>query len=205
MLDHAAKPVLATVMDPAGRWCQARGLKGEWLSFFSFFFGLAAALAVGLGFFDLALGLILLNRVSDGLQGALARAGTESAFGRYLDIVLNFIFYGAVALGFAFYDAAGQALTAAILIFSYLGLGATVLAYAVVAKTAGLDDTPEGNAGGNVWVDGLAGLVGNSEMTVALLVMALLPRYFGAIALVFALLCLATTCFRIIKGWLALR
>lgn len=190
-------------MDPAGLWCQTRGLKGEWLSFFSFFFGLAAALAVGLGFFDLALGLILLNRISDGLQGALARAGTESAFGRYLDIVLNFIFYGAVALGFAFYDAAGQALTAAILIFSYLGLGATVLAYAVVAKTADLDDA--GNGGGNLWVNGLAGLVGNSEMTAALLVMALLPRYFGAIALVFALLCLATTCFRIIKGWLAFR
>lgn len=201
MLDRTIKPLIDRVLDPAGPWFQAQGISGEWLSLLSFFLGLAAALAVGLGFFDLALGFIILNRIFDGFNGALGRAQEETAFARYLDIVFNFIFYGAVALGFGFFDPNGQALTAAILIFAYLGLGGTTLAYAVMAKDIGLD----GDVSENLWVDTLSELVGTSEMTVALLVMVLLHQYFGAIALVFALFCLVATSFRIIKAWLALR
>ena len=200
MLDRTLQPLIVSVMDVPGRMLSARGLESDWITLGGFVLGLAAAAAIAFGNYDAALILVLLNRLADGIDGAVARAGGVSDFGRYLDIVLNFIFYAAFALAFAFADPE-LALTSAILIFSYLGLGGTVLAYAVVANGAGL----EADAAGNLWVDTLSELVGTGETTLALIFMALLPAYFGAIALVFALLCLITTVFRIARAWLVLR
>jgi len=200
MLDRPLTPLIVSLLDVPGKMLGARGVESDWISLGGFFLGLAGAAAIAFGAYDVALVLVLLNRLADGLDGAVARAAGISDFGRYLDIVLNFIFYAAFALGFAFADPV-LALTSAILIFSYLGLGGTVLAYAVVAKGAGL----EADAAGNLWVDTLSELIGTSETTLALIFMALLPSYFGAIALVFALLCLITTLFRIVRAWLVLR
>lgn len=51
-----------------------------------------------------ALAAILCNRLMDGLDDALARITQTSDAGGYLDITLDFIFYSAVVLGFAFAD-----------------------------------------------------------------------------------------------------
>ncbi|MCH7807433.1 MAG: CDP-alcohol phosphatidyltransferase family protein [Proteobacteria bacterium] len=200
MLDRTLQPLVVSILDVPGRMLGARGVESDWITLGGFVLGLAGAAAIALGAYDAALVLILLNRLADGLDGAVARASGVSDFGRYLDIVFNFIFYAAFALGFAFADPE-LALTSAILIFSFLGLGGTVLAYAIVAQGAGL----EADAAGNLWVDSLSELVGTSETTLALILMALLPAYFGAIALVFALLCMVTTVFRIVRAWLVLR
>jgi phosphatidylglycerophosphate synthase len=59
--------------------------------------GVACAAAAADGRMGLALGLWLVNRVLDGLDGTLARVhGRESAFGAYLDIVLDFVVYAAI-------------------------------------------------------------------------------------------------------------
>jgi len=200
MLDRTLNPLVVSILDAPGRMLGARGVESDWITLAGFALGLAGATAIAFGAYNAALVLIVLNRLADGLDGAVSRASGVSDFGRYLDIVLNFIFYAAFALAFAFADP-GLALTSAILIFSFLGLGGTVLAYAIVAKGAGL----EADAAGNLWVDTLSELIGTSETTLALIVMTLLPSYFGAIALVFAFLCLITTLFRIVRAWLVLR
>ena len=51
------------------------------------------------GHYGLALGVILLNRLLDGLDGAVARHRRPTAFGGYLDIVCDMVFYAAVAAG----------------------------------------------------------------------------------------------------------
>lgn len=57
--------------------------------------GLAAAGAAALQWHWGALGLWLLNRVFDGLNGMVARAhAIQSDFGGYLNIVLDFIYSG---------------------------------------------------------------------------------------------------------------
>ncbi|MGL4625842.1 MAG: CDP-alcohol phosphatidyltransferase family protein, partial [Plesiomonas shigelloides] len=66
-----------------------------------------------------ALGAILLNRLLDGLDGTLARFTTPTDRGGFLDIVLDFLFYSAVPLGFALYDPAHNALAAAVLIYAF--------------------------------------------------------------------------------------
>lgn len=64
--------------------------------------GLAAAAALAVRAYPLALGLWLLNRVMDGLDGTIARAhGRQSDFGGYLDLLCDFVVYAAIPLGLA--------------------------------------------------------------------------------------------------------
>ena len=62
---------------------------------------------------------ILLNRLIDGLDGAIARQGGPTPFGGYLDIVCDIAFYAAVPLGFAL-AAPANALWAAVLLASFV-------------------------------------------------------------------------------------
>lgn len=64
--------------------------------------GVATAVAVWQQQYILGLLLWLLNRVFDGLDGAVARQrGASSDFGGYLDIVVDFVIYAAVPVGLA--------------------------------------------------------------------------------------------------------
>jgi phosphatidylglycerophosphate synthase len=64
--------------------------------------GVAAAVAAWQGAYLPALGLWMLNRVLDGLDGTLARiTGQQSDLGAYLDTVLDHVVYVAVPLGLA--------------------------------------------------------------------------------------------------------
>lgn len=58
--------------------------------------------AIGLGAFGWGLVLILLNRLFDGLDGAVARAAGPTDLGGYLDIVADFAFYVSVPVGSGF-------------------------------------------------------------------------------------------------------
>ena len=58
--------------------------------------GVGAVAALGFQAYGVALALILLNRLMDGLDGAIARARGVTDFGGYLDIVADFLFYSAV-------------------------------------------------------------------------------------------------------------
>ncbi len=49
-------------------------------------------------------GALLLSRLADGLDGAVARATARTDYGGYLDIVCDFLFYGAVPLAFVLAD-----------------------------------------------------------------------------------------------------
>ena len=64
--------------------------------------GVAAALAAAFGSFAPALGLWLLNRLLDGLDGEVARiAGSADDRGGYLDLVADRVVYAALPLGAA--------------------------------------------------------------------------------------------------------
>lgn len=55
--------------------------------------------ALAFGLYGLALGLIALNRIMDGLSGAVARLTGPTDRGAFLDIALDFVFYALVPLG----------------------------------------------------------------------------------------------------------
>ncbi len=64
--------------------------------------GIGAAVAAGAGAPALAVGLWLLNRLLDGMDGAIARArGRGSELGAYADMMLDVAVYAAIPLGIA--------------------------------------------------------------------------------------------------------
>lgn len=64
--------------------------------------GLLAALAGWQGYYLLGLGLWLVNRLLDGLDGAMARAtGQQSDLGGYVDTLVDFAMYTIIPIGLA--------------------------------------------------------------------------------------------------------
>ena len=64
--------------------------------------GIAAAIALWQQLYTVGLVLWLLNRVLDGLDGAVARmGGLQSDLGGYLDIVVDFVSYAIIPVGLA--------------------------------------------------------------------------------------------------------
>ena len=119
MFDARLRPLVDRILDPVGAFVARRGVTANQVSFAGFGLGIAAAIAVALGFEIAAVALIIANRVCDGLDGAVARSTGGTDLGAYLDITLDFLFYSAVPFGFAVADPA-NALAAAFLIFSFV-------------------------------------------------------------------------------------
>jgi phosphatidylglycerophosphate synthase len=68
----------------------------------AFAIGLASAVCAGFGALRAAAVLWVINRIVDGMDGAVARAGgTQSDFGGYLDLLLDVVVYSAIPIGFA--------------------------------------------------------------------------------------------------------
>ena len=106
-----------------------------------FFVGMLALPSLVLDLPILALFFILLNRLLDGLDGTLARMTTPTDKGGFLDIVLDFLFYSSIPLGFALANPEQNALAAAVLIYAFIGTGCSFLAFAVIAAKKQMSST----------------------------------------------------------------
>ncbi|HKG74261.1 MAG TPA: CDP-alcohol phosphatidyltransferase family protein, partial [Aestuariivirgaceae bacterium] len=91
----------------------ASGVTANQLTLAGFLIGISAVPLLAGNHYGLALLAILLNRFLDGLDGAVARATSATDRGAFLDIALDFLFYGAIPLGFALADPDRNALAAA--------------------------------------------------------------------------------------------
>jgi phosphatidylglycerophosphate synthase len=197
MLDGFARRLLDPALDRAGRALAARGAGADTLTFAGLACGLGAALAVAVAADGVALAAFAVNRLLDGLDGAVARATTRTDRGGFLDIVLDFVTYGAVPLAFALRDPAANALAAAVLLFAFYVNGASFLAFAAVAAKRGL----ESSVGGVKSVYFTAGLAEGTETVLAFVAMMLWPRHFSVIALAFAGLTLMGAVARVTLAW----
>lgn len=201
MLDRAIQRALRPALGRAGTALVRLGVGADAVTLAGFVTGMAAALAIGLRQFVAGLVLLLLSRLLDGLDGAVARASTPTDRGGFLDITLDFLFYAAIPLGFAFADPAVNALPAAVLLASFIGTGSSFLAFAALAEKRSLTDTAL--PGKSFYF--LGGLTEATETIVAFATMCLWPQWFGPIAYGFAALCAITTLLRIGWGWQRLR
>jgi phosphatidylglycerophosphate synthase len=197
MLDGFARRLLDPALDRAGRALAARGVHADALTFAGLACGLAAALAVALAADGVALAAFAVNRLLDGLDGAVARATTRTDRGGFLDIVLDFVTYGAVPLAFAVRDPAANALAAAVLLFAFYVNGASFLAFAAVAAKRGLESSIRGVKS----IYFTAGLAEGTETILAFAAMILWPRHFSVIALAFAGLTLMGAVARVTLAW----
>lgn len=173
------------------------GVPANAVTLTGFGIGLLAIPLVALEYYLAGLAVILINRLGDGLDGAVARQTQLTDFGGYLDIICDFIFYAAVVFGFALAQPENT-LAAAFLIFSFMGTGSTFLAYAILAERHGLSTVIRGRKS----LYYLGGLTEGTETIIAFCLMCVLPGYFVEIAVIFAILCWITTVTRVYAAWL---
>ena len=138
MLDARLRRLIDPPLDGVAAPLARRGLSANAVTVLGFVIGLGAAAAIAERAFLAGLGLLLLNRLLDGLDGAIARRRGLSDLGGFLDIVLDFLIYSAVPFAFALADPGANALAAAFLIFSFVGTGSSFLAFAIMAAKRGI-------------------------------------------------------------------
>jgi len=201
MLDGLMRQIIDPPLLLAGRVLARNGVQADAVTAFGLVLGLGCAAAIWLGFDMLALALLLAGRLCDGLDGAVAAARQRTDRGGFLDIVCDFVFYGAVVLAFALRDPAANAVPAAVLLFSFYVNAATFLAYAAIAAKRGLETTSRGHK----TIYFTAGLAEGSETIAVFIATLLMPEWFAVLAYGFAALVLVTAVSRSIIAWTTFR
>lgn len=199
MLDRFTTALLRPPVTAAARVLARAGVGANRITLLGFALGLAAALAIALGAFAGGAVLILLSRLCDALDGAVARQTQATDAGGFLDIALDFVFYASIPLAFALADPAANALPAAVLLAAFIGTGSSFLAFAALAAKRGMANT----AFPDKSIYFLGGLTEATETLAVFLAMCLWPQHFAPLAYGFAALCAITTASRIGWGWRA--
>lgn len=199
MLDRYLLSQLRPVLDAVGRRLAGHGVRADHVTWAGFALGMAAAAAIAHAACLAGLALLWASRAFDGLDGSVARSGTPTDRGAFLDITLDFLFYASIPLAFALADPAANALPAAVLLAAFIGTGSSFLAYAVLAAKRGLASTAYPDKGFYY----LGGLTEGSETLLCFSLMCLWPQHFAWWAYGFAALCGLTIATRIAAGWQA--
>lgn len=200
MFDARLRPLIDPPLNRLGRMLADAGVSANTVTLAGFALGLGAALAIALGFFLTGFVLIGLNRIADGLDGAIARASRKTDLGGYLDITLDFFFYSAIPLAFALQDPAANALAAAALLASFYANGSAFLAFAIMAEKNRLSTAAQGSKS----LYYIGGLAEGAETIALFLLMALLPGWFPVLAWGFAAVCFLSAGARVLIGVRAL-
>ena len=201
MFDRQATQCIRPAVNWVARRLHAIGVGADALSFTGFAVGAMAALLIAGGFFTWALGAILLSRLIDGLDGAVARLTAPTDRGGFLDITLDFLFYASIPLAFAVADPARNALAAAALLATFIGTGSSFLAFATIAAKRGMTSTSYPDKSFFF----LGGLTEAGETLAFYIAMCLWPHHFASLAWSFCALCVLTIAMRLYWGWLAFK
>lgn len=197
MLDRHALDFFKPLLDSAARLLRNRGVRADHVTIAAFFIGIAGAAAIASHHYIWGLFLILINRIGDGVDGIIARADGVTDRGAFLDICLDFIFYSAVVLAFAWADPARNGLAAAALIFSFVGTGSSFLAFAIMAERRSIANQRLPNKGFYY----LGGLAEGTETILFFVMICLVPSAFPVLAWIFSGICLFAAAARIVHGY----
>ncbi len=198
MIDRELRRLIDPPLDRAGRHLESRGLGANTMTLAGFAVGLACIPAIAFQLYWLAALLMILNRIADGLDGAIARAHGKTDFGGYLDIVCDFIFYAGFVFAFAL-AAPANALAAAFLAFSFMGTASSFLAHAIlVEKNGGQPSNVQ-----NKSFFHSRGLAEGTETIACFAALLAFPSAFVWIAYAFGAMCWLTTALRVRDVWTA--
>ena len=201
MLDRAATALIRPAVNTLAGQLIRTGLSANQMTLAGFTIGMLAAGCVASGHSGLAIGAILLSRLCDALDGAMARITQVTDAGGFLDITLDFLFYASIPLAFAVAQPERNALAAAALLAAFAGTMSSFLGFAVIAAKRGLSnlDYPDKS------IYFLGGLTEATETLAVFIAMCLWPQYFAQLAFTFAGLCAITTVMRLWWGWRSFR
>ena len=202
MLDKYITPVIKPVLTPVVKKLHGYGITADQLTVLGFLIGLLAVPLIAFEYWYAALAAIILNRILDGLDGALARyAKQSSSAGGYLDITLDFLFYAAIPFGFILADPEQNAIAGALLLATFIGTGSSFLAFAIAAEKFKIDK-PQFKYKSFYYLNGLT----EGTETIALFIaFCIWPQHFALFATLFAIACTITIFTRIHGGYHTLK
>lgn len=201
MLDGQMRKLIDPPLNKVGHWLASKHVTANGVTIAGFFVGLLAAVAIAFQFYILGLVLLLLSRLADGLDGAVARVNGTSDLGGFLDITLDFFFYGAIPLAFAISNPDANALAAAVLLTGFYATGSSFLAFAIMAEKRKITTTAQGIKS----LYYIGGLAEGTETIGVFVAFCLFPQWFAIIAYVFAAICFVTAANRVVIGWVSLK
>ena len=194
MLDGHFRKRLDPWLDRAGRSLAVRGIGANAATITGFLIGLMAAIAIVLDAYAWAFVLIGVSRICDGLDGAVARATQKTDFGGFLDIVLDFAFYGLIPFAFILADPYENGVAGGLLLLSFYINGSSFLAFSIMAEKRGLATDVRGTKS----LYFTTGLAEATETIAVFLAFCLFPQWFSEIAIIFAFVCFYTALSRIV-------
>lgn len=201
MLDRHVHPRIKPRLNRLVERLDKPTITADGLTLVGFAIGVLALSFLALGWYLAALVAIVLNRLLDGLDGALARRRGITDAGGFLDIALDFLFYALVPFGFALATPAENALAAAWLLFAFIGTGSSFLAFAALAAKHDIDNP--GYAHKSFYY--LGGLTEGTETILLFALCCLFPMHFALFAWIFGALCWLTTTTRVWSGYQTLK
>lgn len=197
MLDSSARIIIDPPLNYCGNKISALGITANQVTLAGFVCGILACMAILTDSFSLAAFLIILNRICDGLDGAVARNSKLTDFGGFADIVSDFIIYSGIVFAFGFTNPLNLK-AALFLIFSFIGPISSFLAYAIIA--AKRKKTTEHQGKKSFYY--LSGICEGTETALILLAFCIFPSYFSFLAIFYGILCWMTTFGRIYNAWI---
>jgi phosphatidylglycerophosphate synthase len=198
MFDARLRPLIDPPLNALGRMLARAGIGANAVTLAGLVPAVGAGLSIVQQHYLLALAFIALNRLLDGLDGAVARVRGISDFGGYLDTLADFVFYLAVPLGFGFASAANTA-AALVLVASFTLTAVSFLAFAALAAKRGIETSAHGTK--SFFYS--TGLAEGAETIAVFVAMCLWPAGFPLIAPAYAALCLLTVVQRSALAWTA--
>lgn len=192
MFDAHIRPLIDPPLNRIAAGLAKMGITPNALSITGAIAGIFAGAAIAFNQFGLGVVLIAVSRISDGLDGPVARQTRSTDLGGYLDVVCDYAFYTAVPLGFAF-ARPEWALPAACLLGGFLLAATSFLGFAILAGQRGLQTSAQGKKSFFY----LGGLAEGTETITVLALAALLPAWFPVLAYGYAAICALTVFGRI--------
>ena len=176
-------------------------IKPDQVTIAGFGIGLLAFFSLWMNWYKIALFFIIMNRIMDGLDGALAGLTAKTDAGGFLDICLDFVFYSAVVAGFALSGPQNNAIPAVLLLLGFVGTGTSFLAFAVMAQKHDLKSVVYPHKA----MYYIGGLTEGTETIIFFAIICIFPGHFPFFAFFFAFLCLITTITRVLSGYATLK
>ena len=170
------------------------------MTLIGFGFGVLMCISIIIDQYFFAMIFLFLNRLCDGLDGAMARLKSPTTLGGYLDIVLDFLIYGGFVLSFGITDQNNLS-SSMILLFCYIGTGSTFLAKAAIMPSINHQDS---NKELHKSFHYASGLIEGVETIIFMFFCLLFSKLFIILSTIFSILCIITIISRIMVTYMDL-
>ena len=193
MIDTKLNKFLKPTLNEIAKLLIKFGFKANFVTFAGFFFGLCCFYFIINSLFLLAIIFLFLNRLFDGLDGAIARLNGETDIGAFYDIILDFIFYSLFPIAFIFLDL-NYSYSICFLLLSFVATQTTFLASAWIIEKNKISIS-DGHKKSFFYS---GGITEGFETIICFTLMLLFHEFIDYIAYIFGVLCWITFFCRVI-------